>query len=112
VWTACINPPSPPNNSHVIVKNYVKDQEIAIGDTVVYGCEIGHFFIVDYYLPSFELECSEDGLWETPAADEWKTCVDPNGSEKATEKLPDDNCLRMELHLSSLTQVWTTLKLE
>jgi len=80
VWTSCINPPIPPNNSHLVITNYMKDQEVAFGDSVFYECEVGYFFIVDYNLPGFDLECYSDGTWETPADDKWKLCVHPDGN--------------------------------
>jgi hypothetical protein len=76
--TSCINPPVPPNGTHLVM-GYTEGEEIQFHESVSYSCEPGHFFIENYDLQSFSLKCLPGGQWETPSASEWKACIHPDG---------------------------------
>ncbi len=71
---ACINPPIPPPESHLIVQ-YTNNTVISFGGNVTYLCEDGYFFEEDYDLKNFTITCLNDGNFTSPLP--WKNCLNP-----------------------------------
>ena len=72
VWTACLNPPSPPNNTRV-VSNW-DGQPITFNATTSYSCDSEDvFFLHDRDLEFWNLTCYSNG--SVPEPPEWPVCV-------------------------------------
>ncbi len=72
---ACINPPMPPPENHLVVQ-YSNNTVIPFGGTVTYTCEYSFFFEENYDLKNFTLTCLNDGNFTLPLT--WKKCLSPS----------------------------------
>ena len=73
---SCINPPVPPNSTH-LKHLYTAVDVIDRYGNVTYSCEDGYFFETDYFKVGFNVTCVELGLWEHPIP--WPVYLDPEG---------------------------------
>lgn len=79
--SSCINPPIPPNDTHLVVLyDFANETEIAFGDVVFYQCEEGFFFEEDFFMKNFTIDCQPSGSFIEPG--QWKRCLDPNGNSE------------------------------